>query len=245
MRQDAQIKQDNLCALILADINGDPQSIDGQLWAGAYSHDEWAQRAGLTVRTFRRLIAKPPFVSTVRGSGSNKRTYLRLGAAPAYDLRKVQNTMSKIWRERTGCTWTDPRTQYGPICGMAEEWPDGWQVKVFEHALTHWGTFMACTKLEIQAALDVIDAAEARGEEPDLFSPDAMLDHVLETARRVPRRQLQIRHLEFPSLGYLRRFCHVALTVYVDHLQDRGKPVPAELSGNIYLPPVSPVEIPY
>lgn len=230
MRSDAQARHSALIELIEEMAAALPRELDGDIWAGPLSQAEWIDRSGLTPRTFQRLIKQPPIVSTVRGIGARKGTYLRLGAVEAVDRRKVQNTMAKIWREHSEQTWLNPASgEFGCICGMAEAWPCGWQIKIFDHALKHWGDFMAYTKLEIQAALDVMERASANGYEPDLYCPGALVDHVPETARRVPADRLEIRHLEFPSLTYLRVFQHVAQVLFVDHLQDHGRPVPMEL----------------
>jgi hypothetical protein len=167
---------------------------------------------GLTLRTFRRMVALPPIVSAAVGMGSNKATLLRLGT-PAPDRRKVQNTMSKIWREHLGREMTTHR-EYGLLCGLAEAWPDGFQVKIFQHTLNRWGDFMGAAKLEIEAA------RMNRGQ--DLHLPDALIDPLLDTARLFEGEELFHRFYAFPTLGFLRKFHHIARDVYEI---DKGVPI--------------------
>ena len=93
-------------------------------------------------------------------------------------MRKVANTVSKIWREHTGQKTTSPRL-YGMMFGLAQEWPDGYQIKIFEHALKNCTGFCASAKQEFYTAMLI---GESGGG--DLFAHGNEDDPLLETARR-------------------------------------------------------------
>lgn len=186
---------------------------------------EWAEKAGLPLRTFKRLIQHPPIVVAARGVGRVKVTYLRLGTVEPHDLRKVQNSMAKLWRRHIGpeqAALRDYRRDYGLICGLAADLPRGWQVEIFDHALRHWTTFCAMAKFEIEVALDM-QAAGLTVAAGDLNAEG------FATARRMPSEPLRTRFFNFPALSFLRKFHHVAVSIYAEHLREKGKEVPAAL----------------
>jgi hypothetical protein len=200
-----------LCALIANWIETEPHRAAGHVWAGPFTHAAWARAIGVSPRTFQRLITHPPIVAQACGRGSDKGTLLRLGTPDPRNLKKVQNTMSKIWRENRNRD-TTTRDEYGCICGMAEEMPPGWQVRIFEHALRRWSAFMAIVKLEIETAQ--VSAGH------DIFEPSAMANPMLETARRFHGEELFTPgHLRWPSLKFLRKFHHVATDLFIS---DKG-----------------------
>lgn len=185
--------------------------------------------AGLSLRTFQRLIAVPPVVSTVRGMGRDKAMLLRLGEPAAVNHRKLANTLSKLWREHRGEAMTSHR-DYGLLFGLVETWPEGWQVRIFEHTLRCWSAFCAMTKLEIHTA------TAFAGHDP--FAPDLLSDPLFETARRCHGVPLDAgRRFRHVSLSFLRRFAHVAQELFLMDREERGLRVPPALratSGGIY-----------
>lgn len=207
LRADAKERHIALCRLVATMVETRPAGLDGMDWAGPLTQAQWAERAGLPLRTFKRLIQHPPIVAVARGVGRQKGTYLRLGDAPPQSLRKVQNTIAKLWRDHIGpeqMEGRNPRRDYGFCCGLAEDLPRGAQAKVFTHALRNWETFMSVAKLEIRIALEL----RAAGQEPDPDDPDQ------ETAWRLAGEGLEDRFLHHPSLSFLRRFHWVATKVW-------------------------------
>lgn len=224
-RKDAQERHETLCKLIGTMVETAPCTLDRQVWAGPLTQAAWAEKAGLPLRTFKRLILHPPIVVAARGVGRGKATYLRLGTVDQHDLRYTRNRMAKLWRRHIGdeqAAMRDYRRDYGLICGLTDDLPRGWQVEIFDHALTHWATFCAMAKFEIEVAQDM----RAAGLTPSAGDLD---EDGFATARRMPRARLRIRFFKFPCLSFLRRFHHVAVSVYAEHLRERGKDVPAAL----------------
>jgi hypothetical protein len=226
LRADAKRRHVALCKLIATLAETDPTQMSGAEWAGPMTQEQWAEKAGLSLRTFKRLILHPPIMVAARGVGKGKVTYLRLGAVDPHDLRKVQNSMAKLWRRHIGpeqAALRDFRRDYGLICGLAEDLPRGWQVQIFDYALCHWATFCAITKYEIDIANDVRRAG--------MTVTDLDIDEDgFATARRFPGEVLSNgRYFDFPALSFLRKFHHVAVTVYVKYLLETGKEVPSAL----------------
>lgn len=202
-----------------------PNHVDGYDWAGPYTQAGWAEKAGLNLRTFKRLIKHPPIVVSARGVGKAKSTHLRLGTVDPFDMRRVQNSMAKLWRRHIGeeqAAQRDYQRDYGLICGLAEDLPRGSQIEIFDHALTHWDAFCAMAKFEIEIAIGLREAGLTVTD----ADPDA---EGFATARRFPRERLRTKFFTFPALSYLRKFHHVAVTLYAEHLRERGKEVPAAL----------------
>lgn len=226
LRADAKKRHIALCKLIATMAETDPARMSGAEWAGPMTQEQWAEKAGLSLRTFKRLILHPPIVVAARGVGRGKVTYLRLGTVDPHDLRKVQNSMAKLWRRHIGpeqAALRDFRRDYGLICGLAEDLPRGWQVQIFDHALCHWTTFCAMAKFEIDIANDMRRAGMT-------VTDDDLDEDGFATARRFPGEVLsKVRFFHVPALSFLRKFHHVAVSVYAEYLREKGKEVPAAL----------------
>lgn len=214
MRADGSANRKRLAALVQELSAQAAHPFEGHVWAGPFTQDEWAERAGISTRTFRRLIASSPFVSSVAGSGAEKRTMLRLGTPHPPTPRKVANTLAKTWKEylagRSDCADASvSRRDYGILCALAREWPDGWQVKIFKHVLADWTGFMVLVSFAVELTL------EARVAGVDPFAPDVLCDHTLDTARRLHGVELtRPKRLNIPSLAFLNRFLHLGLELY-------------------------------
>ncbi|MDN5788783.1 MAG: hypothetical protein L0H65_17355 [Pseudorhodobacter sp.] len=70
------------------------------------------------------------------------------------------------------------QSEFGMICGLAHDWPDGWQMEVFRHTVIRWPDFMDDVKLEVELAL------HARDGQIDPFHPEVIADPLYTTARR-------------------------------------------------------------
>jgi hypothetical protein len=226
LRSDAKQRHIMLCKLIATLIETTPCPMSGVDWAGPMKQTQWAAKAGLTLRTFKRLILHTPIVVAARGVGRGKVTYLRLGTVDPHDLRKVQNSMAKLWRRHIGpdqAALRDYKRDYGFICGLAEDLPRGWQIEIFDHALRHWSAFCAMTKFEIDIANHMRGAGRT-------VSDDDLDEDGFATARRFPGAVLSShRFFHVPALSFLRKFNHVAVRVYAEYLREKGKEVPAAL----------------
>lgn len=235
LRRDAKDRHEALCALVEALTASEEYSFDGQVWAAPRKQDEWAELAGLNQRTFRRLIAVPPIRSTVRGAGKYKATLLRVGAEATRSYRETRNILAKVYRDHLGALQPDvPVLQirdFGLLYGLAEELPDRWEAKVFEYTLKNWREFMAAARAEIAVALEI------REQGGDPFEPDLSADHMLETARRMAGKELkQPPRFDYPCLGFLRVFNHVAVEVYRMHRQSLDRDCPGQELATLSCP---------
>lgn len=210
VRADRAAKRDQLVALVRQMIADAPHRADGHVWAGPLKAADWAQLAGLTKRTFDRLIAAPPFVVDVRGAGAAKATAVRIAsptellAPPPPTDQKIANTMAKLWRTQTERAVS--RREYGCLCGLARELPAGRQVDIFRYTIRDWSGFMAMVTL----ATERIAAARAAGE--DIWSGEVLCDHTLDVARALDGVEVvRPRLLCFPSLALMRRFAVVMI----------------------------------
>jgi len=214
LRRDKQRRHDALCALIADEVNSDPYDFEGFLWAGPFSQEHLAARLGLSTRTLRDLLRVPPVVVEVRGMGRDKGTLLRLGVVAPVNHRKTANVLSKHYRTHVEAATTTHR-DYGLLFGLVEEWPEGWQVRIFGHVLRNWSAFVGMAKLEIEAAIAYADT--------DPFTPDLITDDLLDTARRLQGVALSAdRRYRYVSLTFLRRFAHIAPKLYLLDLEERG-----------------------
>ena len=172
---------------------------------------------GLSERTLQRAITRAPIVTLTRGRGGEKATHLRLG----HDLKKIQDIMSHIGRKDRNRPKATPH-EYGFICGMAQQMPHTWQVRIFEHALSRWDNFMAMLRLEIETALIAA--------EHDLFAPEAMANPMLHTARRFHGTDLRDPgFLNHPNIRLLRVFHHVATDLFITDMEYDNRDAPTRL----------------
>ncbi|MCT4559507.1 MAG: hypothetical protein N4A61_15780 [Pelagimonas sp.] len=110
------------------------------------------------------------------------------------------------------------REEFGMLCGLASDFPDGYEMAIFKHALRCWPDFMDHAKLEIETALAL------RAADDDPFHPEALSDHTLTTARRYRGREhkLSLRVYQRPLISFLRAYWPVAVELFIDHQQFQG-----------------------
>ncbi len=149
-RTDQREKHYRLCGLIAAWIEREPLECEGEVWAPRLSQEAWADVLEVSVRTFRRLIKLPPIYTRTVGFRDGKSTLMRIGE-PKKSVQYYARTMSKIWREYRKIPSTPP-SDYGPICGLAEAWPMGWQPRIFEHTIKFWPDFKILADWHIEGA---------------------------------------------------------------------------------------------
>ncbi len=105
------------------------------------------------------------------------------------------------------------KKEFGMLCGLARDWPDGWQFEVFRHAAIHWWDFMDDVKFEVELALELHDTRQSP------FHRELLADPLYATARRLwPQRdELSQRIYRRPFIPLLRRFWPTALELFIDH----------------------------
>jgi hypothetical protein len=141
-------KVESLRALIAAEIAVNPFEHEGFQWA-ARPQEWWTEQLGFSVSTLNRLIRKPPFVRQTKQIDKKNTTLLREGKPGQKTPRHVANIMSRIWRKRYDRPVT--RAEYGCMIGLAQEWPEGYQVEIFKRVISNegWPEFMAGAWIEI------------------------------------------------------------------------------------------------
>ena len=242
-RADAAKRHQDLCELIAHLTKTEPYEFEGQTWAagGGHTQKAWAKAVGLPLRTFKRLVRVPPIVTETRGARDRKVTFLRVGEPVSLDepgapRRKVRNALSKAWREYqdgekarrdrkvgAGPVWTSPGKDFGLICGLSDDLPDGWQLRIFKHTLQNWSGFCGCLRGELRAA-------EAVADMPLEDLQDG--DHMLETARvlrRLGKVAFSDRFHAYPSLPLMRLFHHVMTDLYVSDMGLQGRDYPGRV----------------
>jgi hypothetical protein len=190
--------------------------------------------AGLSLSSLKRLIKEPPILSQGRGWGKEKVVLLRVGGEldpQEAKLKLTANVMAKAYREHMATLeepekWkVTPRGDWGLIRGLAETWPEGWQVKIFNYTLKGWPAFMDAVKLELEAAWLLREAGV------EVVVSDAIANHTLRTAWLLQdvdigqfRRWNDVKQRgewwtwKKPRMSFLRRFPHVAAQrFYFDH----------------------------
>lgn len=191
-------KAEKLGKLVLEIIAAEPFEFEGLKWAGGRTQPEWAEAIGVSERTLFTLINQPPFVADCTHSNGHKVTLLRLGKLGGKTDRHIANIMSNIFRKRG---FTHNQHAYGCLKGLAQVWPEGEQIAIFETVLDNWAMFMSWAKLKAEIN------AELKGE------------------------PVKHRHYKKPAISFILKMHHVAVELYLARLQAKGKPVPASVKA--------------
>lgn len=200
-------KAEELGKLVSEIIATEPFEFEGFNWAGGKTQPQWAKAIGVSERTLFTLINQPPFVTDCTHSNGHKVTLLRLGKPGGKTDRHIANIMSAIFRKRG---FTHNPHAYGCLKGLAQVWPEGEQIAIFETVLDNWAMFMSWAKLKAETDADL------KGE------------------------PVKHRHYKKPAISFILKMHHVAVELYLDRLQAKGKPVPASVKAkfpNIYPKP--------
>lgn len=194
MRTDRAERHSRLCDLIRQTIADDGQEKDGHLWA-VRPMDDWADMLGVDKKTVERLRAIEPIQALRTRVGGVGAVLLRI-EAPGGDnalerkhLRDVARMMEKLFIAKTGHDLKP--ADFGGLNGLAEVWPDGFQLEIFRHTLAEWDSFMSGAKL--RSAVDE-DAYGLPDPLKDLF-------------------------YKFPIIWPMRKYHAVAADAYLMHLQ--------------------------
>ncbi|WP_299376008.1 hypothetical protein [uncultured Tateyamaria sp.] len=207
LRSDAKRTHEILCGLIRQTISDVPHKADTTQWTQPMTLSQWGEVLGVHERTVRRMIRVDPIRYDVRRIDGQNVTLLRLDDGSPDTPRTVAKRMVKVWEGRYPDYPVKPKV-FGMLVGMAKEWPPGLQVDVFAFALKNWTAFNSAMKAEMEFA----EVARRNGW--DIWHPDALADHYLETARRMEGEKLRPRFYRFPSPPVLLKFSHIAEWLY-------------------------------
>lgn len=226
-------RREALSRYIQAGIEADPVEHNGSLWVTVRQSD-LADTLGIPLPSLKRLIKMPPFVRTAKGLGDAKRTLMRLGEPEVEDPQKrIANTMSKMWRQNRGWELT-PASHYGPLLGLARVLPEGWQIKIFKHAVNFWGEFVTLTRGFIEKEQLLREAGMRTNDRISVHPDDyeasyAAYDSHDYIAADFHGAPLMIRKVKFPSPAYLLRFHKIASSMFVRHWKKLGIAYPEEV----------------
>ena len=202
MRADKQVRHDRLCDLIRKTIADHGQDHHGYLWAVRPMAD-WADMLDADKKTVERLCAVKPIQRLRTRVGGVSAVLLRIEAPDgdkALEKKRrldLARMMEKLFVAKTG---HKPKpADFGGLNGLAEVWPEGFQVEIFKHVLADWDHFMAGAKLHSAVYKD------ANGV------PDPLKD----------------LFYKFPIIWPISRYHMVAADSYLAHLQKPGGlPIP-------------------
>lgn len=206
-----------LCELIRAAQEASPFEHVGQIWAKPISLQAWCDIGGFALRTIKEVIKHPPIRRYQCNLPDGKFVLLRLGDIGPEQDRIIAKQMAAYFLSATKEA-TISKPEFGMLCGLAHDLPDGWQVEVFKHAVIRWPDFMDDVRAEVQIAQEAVQ------DGADPFHPEALADHMLTTARRFWGQpdKLSLRIYRRPFIPLLRAFWPVALELFIDHKQQRG-----------------------
>lgn len=213
-----------LCDMIRAAQEASPFEHVGQIWAKPVSLQAWCDIGGFALRTIKELIKHPPIRRYQCNLPGGKVVLLRVGDPGPEQDRAIAKQMDAYYRAATKEP-TISKAEFGMLCGLARDWPDGWQVDIFKHAVIRWPDFMDDVRAEVEAALD----GHARDDDP--FASGAAQDHMLTTARRYWGREdkLSRRLYRRPFIPLLLAFWPVAVELFIDYRQHHGGGHPARI----------------
>ena len=219
-----QTMHGQLCALIEAAQAASPYEHIGQIWAKPLSLQGWCDIGGFALRTIKELIKHPPIRRVQCNLPGGKVVLLRVGDPGEEQVKAIAKQMQAYFLAATK-EETINRKEFGMLCGLSRDWPDGWQTEIFRHAVIYWPDFMDDVKVEVALAI------EARDGRLDPFHPEALADPLLATARRFwgQGERLDERIYRRPFIPLLRAFWPIATELFIDNREYRGGPRPERI----------------
>ena len=215
-------KHQHLCEIIAQSMKQTPFEAKGLIWAAAISQDAWCRVTGLALRTLQELVKHPPIMRYRCKIGGLIVTLLRIGHPDSGDpeeAKRLAKLMSRTYRDKTGEAQIRA-AEFGMLCGLARDFPAGFQLEIFKHTVLCWPDFMDMAKFEIEAAL------ELRRQEVSPFADEFRAVHYLTTARRLHGEELSLRTYKRPFIPLLRVLWPVAVEMFIDHREMRGGSCP-------------------
>lgn len=185
-----------------------------EIWAQPLSQEAWCKAGGFALRTFQELIKVPPIRRLRCTINGRITTLLRVGEQGAEQAKAIAKGMQAYWCSATREAKVSGG-EFGMLCGLARDWPDGWQMEIFRHTLIQWPDFMDDVKFEIELAIDLRDTRQSP------FHRELLADPLYATARRMwPQRdKLSLRVYRRPFIPLLRAFWPLAVELFIDHRQ--------------------------
>ena len=211
-----------LVELIRAAQQASPFEHLGQIWAQPLSQEAWCKAGDFRLRTFQELIKVPPIRKLRCKVGGRITTLLRVGEPGTEAHYALAKDMARYYCEATKAEWVPP-DQIGMLVGLAQRFPDGFQVDIFKHTVRRWSEFRDDVRLEIRLAKLFLRL----GLDP--FEGDALSDHTLTTARRYHWRPEKLRSRRVyrrPFIPYMLAFWPVAVELFIDERELRDGPRP-------------------
>lgn len=215
-----------LVELIRAAQDVSPFEHQGEIWAQPLSQGAWCKAGDFALRTFQELIKVPPIRRYRCKVEGRVTTLLRIGDPGTEAHRECANAMKRFYMAKTSEAKIRG-DQFGMLHGLAQNFPDGYQLAIFKHTLFRWSAFMDDAAAEIDAALNCY----AGGFDP--FAPGADCNHMLTTARRFYWRQSEVKRrvLRYPNIDFLLAFWPVAVELFIDDHQRSDGGHPARIWG--------------
>lgn len=141
---------DHLLWLLRGEMTHEPHVLDGTIWA-ARPQAWWCAQLGISDRTLRRYLKKPPFQSTAAHVYGSKMTLIRAGVPIPASKRQVQRHLMNIWRKRV----KEPsRRDYGLMGGLVDDWGIECAPSILNLVIDKWPAFMAGAKIEVEKLAD-------------------------------------------------------------------------------------------
>ncbi len=152
MRKDAQERHTKLCTLIQESVETEGQEFEGNKWA-VMPRAVWAKMLGVDKKTISRLIKHPPIQTWDTQVEGDRCILLRVGEPGKKSPRHMANIMAKMYLKKTGRMRTNH--EFGMLVGLAEEWPEGYQVAIFKNMLDDWNGFVHMLAVHVEQEIDI------------------------------------------------------------------------------------------
>lgn len=137
---------EHLLWLVDGELTHSPHYLDGAMWA-ARPQAWWCDRIGISERTLRRYLKKPPFQTLVAHVYGVKTTLIRVGKPLPPTKRLVQRHLMNIWRKRVKAP---SAKDYGLMAGLVDAWGLELAPSILHLVIDKWPAFMAGAKIEIE-----------------------------------------------------------------------------------------------
>jgi len=152
----AQVK---LETLVHQTIEEHGQPFEGKIWA-IRSRQEWADMAGVSIKTVTRIFKKPPFATLQKVWNGKQAVLVRIGKPDPNQPSRLAATMAKMFRdnivlndevnakqkairEAEGKEWKPKKSvtprEYGCLIGLSMDFRQGWQLEIFKYAISPEG----------------------------------------------------------------------------------------------------------
>ena len=177
------------------EITAKPIRRFGMIWC-CLPRKKLAAELRVSTKTIERCLASATIQYDVCIINEIKTTLLPRNdgkISEEYKYHLLANAMKSIFKKSTGRD-IKPK-DFGGLTELAKQWPDQFQLRIFQHLMANWGDFAAAYKLSAQVENDI-----SGGGLP--FAADWFM--------------------EFPNIRMMQAGWRVGLDVYEMHLQDQA-----------------------